>query len=343
MKIKLLCSRILRATLLLATLVCGPRALEADEKAPPVAATVASPVPPPPPGFKSSAEAIAAIALKQVKLIDPKSGLAEGVEEQKGVEYGRGGEVPLLLDLYLPKPHTKPVPGLIFIHGGAWSGGSRDMYRYYTTRYAARGYVAATISYRLSGAAPFPAAVEDAKCAVRWLRANAAKYNVDPEKIAVIGGSAGGHLAMMVGYSAGVAALEGKGGQPQASSRVQAVVNFYGVYDLTTPFARNAGAIKKFLGNKTYEDAPEIFESASPAKHLSAKAPPTLILHGTIDDIVPIAQSDALAEKLKALKIPFTYDRLDGWPHAMDAAESVNARCQFFMNQFFDKFLPLPK
>ena len=119
--------------------------------------------------------------------------------------------------------------------------------------------------------------------------------------------------------------------------------DFYGPYDLTTPFAQNAGAVKKFLGNQSYSEARELYERASPGKYLTAQAPPTLILHGTIDDIVPISQSDALAEKLKALKIPFVYDRLEGWPHAMDAAEGVNERCQYFMNRFFDQHLPLPK
>ncbi len=185
--------------------------------------------------------------------------------------------------------------------------------------------------------------MEDAKCAVRWLRANAAKYNVDPDKIAVIGGSAGGHLAMMVGYSSNDPGLDGNGGNSKVSSRVQVVVDFYGPYDLTTQFAQNAGAVKKFLGNKSYPEAKELYERASPAKYLTAQAPPTLILHGTIDDVVPIGQSDALAEKLKALKVPFAYDRLEGWPHAMDAAESVNERCQYFMNHFFEKHLPLPK
>ncbi len=144
-------SLILHATVLLSVLVNGPREMCAQEKPAAAGATIDSETPPPPPGFKTSAEVIAAIALKQIKLISPTTNLPEGITEQKGIEYGKGGDLALLLDLYLPKAHAKPVPGLIFIHGGAWSGGSREMYRYYTTRYAARGYVAATISYRLSG------------------------------------------------------------------------------------------------------------------------------------------------------------------------------------------------
>ncbi len=299
--------------------------------------------PPPAPGYKSSAELMAAMATGQVKLISQPKELPPGVTELKNIEYGKVGDRSLQLDLYLPEKAAQPVPGLIFIHGGAWSGGTRDVYKYYTVRYAKKGYVAATISYRLSGEAPFPAAVEDAKCAVRWMRANATKYHIDPNKIAVIGGSAGGHLSMMVGYSSDVAALEGNGGNPGVSSHVQAVVSFYGPCDLTTDFARNNGAVKKFLGDKTFEEAREAYPLASPITHLSKGDPPTLILHGTLDDVVQIDQSDTLAAKLKELGIPCVYDRLEGWPHAMDLAQVVNDRGQFFMNEFLAKYLPLPK
>ena len=128
---------------------------------------------------------------------------------------------------------TQPVPAVLFLHGGAWKGGYRQIYHYYCTKFAEHGFVAATASYRFTGEAPFPAAVEDVKCAVRWLRANAEKRGIDPNKIGVAGGSAGGHLAMMIGYSSDVPELEGKGGHAETSSRVQAVVDLYGPTDLT--------------------------------------------------------------------------------------------------------------
>lgn len=298
---------------------------------------------PPPKGYSNSLEAMAAVATKQVKLISAPTNLPSGVVEIRDVEYGKVGERSLKLDLFAPEKITKPVPGLIFIHGGAWSGGNRDMYRYYTVKYAARGYVCATISYRLSKEAPFPAAVHDAKCAVRWLRASAVKYHIDPDRIGVIGGSAGGHLAMMVGYSSDVPELEGDGGHSKVSSRVQAIVDFYGPFDLTTDFARNAGAVKRFLGNRSYAEAKEDYEKASPSTYLTKDDPPTLILHGAIDDVVPISQSDVLAKRLGELGVPCVYDRLEGWPHAMDAAEVVNDRCCYFMDRFFAKHLPLPR
>jgi acetyl esterase/lipase len=299
--------------------------------------------PPAPKGYSNSLEVTAAIGAGQIKLIEQPKSLPPGVWEVKDVEYGRVGERPLKLDLFMPEKISRPVPGLIFIHGGAWAGGSRDMYRYYTVRYAQRGYVCATISYRFYREAPYPAAVQDAKCAVRWLRASAAQYHVDPDKIGVVGGSAGGHLAMMVGYSSDVPELEGDGGHHDVSSRVQTVVNFYGPTDLTTPFAKKSKAVRQFLGDKPYEEAKTIYEQASPLMHLTKDDPPTLIIHGTIDDVVPIDQADALARKLKELGVPHVYDRLEGWPHALDVAEVVNERCRFFMDQFFAKYLPLPK
>jgi acetyl esterase/lipase len=307
------------------------------------AASLPADLPPPPKGYKSNAEVMLAIGLKAIKPISQPKEVPEGVVETRNLEYARIGDRSLQLDLYQPAKLDRPVPGLVFIHGGGWSGGSREVYKYYTVRYAQRGYVAATISYRLVGEAPYPAAVEDAKSAVRWLRANAAKYHIDPDRLAAVGGSAGGHLAMMLGYSADAKQFERMGGNPGVSSGVQAVINFYGPFDMTTPFARTNSTVQRFLSGKTYDEAPELYRESSPANYLRAGAPPTLIFHGTIDEIVPIDQADLLARRLKELRVPFVYDRLEGWPHTLDLAESVNERCQALMNRFLAKHLPLPQ
>ncbi len=325
--------RLFAALLVLA--LCAPAGPLAGE------ASAAADVPPPAPGFKSRAEVMLAIAMKSVKTIEQPKEMPPGVVETKGIVYGKVGERELKLDLYEPASRKKPVPALVFIHGGGWSGGDRAVYKYYTVIYAQKGYVAATISYRFSGEAPFPAQLEDAACAVRWLRANAAAHGIDPEKIAIIGGSAGGHLAMMVGYSGDGKGLERTGGNAGVSSRVQAVVDCYGPYDLTTPFAQKADVVRKLVGGKSYAEAPDLYRKASPSSLISKDAPPTLILHGTLDETVPIEQSDALAARLKELGVPCVYDRLEGWPHTMDLAEPVNARCRWFMDRFFAKHLPL--
>ena len=298
--------------------------------------------PEPPPGYKSKLEVLAAYGIGKLEIIDRNVPLPDGVVLEKDIEYGNADGHPLQLDLYRSAKLTRPVPALLFIHGGAWKSGKRQDYHVYTAAYAKKGYVVATASYRLSGQAPYPAAVQDCKCAVRWLRANAKRYNIDPDKIAAVGGSAGGHLSMMLGYSDDPA-LEGDSGHEGVSSRVSAVVNIYGVYDMTTRIAKESDAVKQFLQDKAFEEAPELYRQSSPMVHLDKNDPPTLILHGTIDETVPVAQSDRLAAHLKQLKIPHAYGRLDGWPHTMDLAKPVNDYCQAMMDRFFAKHLPLPR
>ena len=166
------------------------------------------------------------------------------------------------------------------------------------------------------------------------------RQSVAPEhgpRIAAIGGSAGGHLSMMLGYSAGVPELEGNGGHAEFSSAVNAVVDLYGPVDITLPEHRGNPTVLGFFGGKTYDEIPDQYKLASPWFHLDPKDPPTLILHGTIDTIVPVSQSDILNAKLKELGVPVTYDRLDGYPHTMDIAKEVNLRCQWFMLRFLEE------
>ena len=294
-------------------------------------------VPPIPPGFPDEQSIKFAILLGQIKLVNAINlTTPDNVEEILDLEYGSGGQHKLQLDLYLPKDRTQPTPAIIFIHGGAWKAGNRRDMKYYCLKFAEKGYVTATVTYRLIGQAPFPAPIQDVKCAVRWLRAHAEKYQIDPDRIVASGNSAGGHLSMMIGYSDDPS-LEGTGGHNNQSSRVAAVVNFYGPTDLTTEFAKKQGDLKDFMAGKTFDEAPDSYKLASPLFHLTEDDPPTLIFHGTIDSIVPIVQADLLADKLKELKIDYLYEKYPGWPHAMDLAESVNRRCIYQMEQFFKK------
>jgi len=301
----------------------------------------ATEVPPIPDGYTDELAVKTAILLGQIKLINAGNvSTPNSIEEILNIEYGVGGERKLHLDLYLPKGRKKATPAIIFIHGGAWKGGKRSDMKFYCVKFAEKGYVTATVTYRLTGESPFPAAVHDVKCAVRWLRVNAIKYKIDPESIVVSGNSAGGHLSMMIGYSDDPS-LEGSGGNNGVSSSVCAVVNFYGPTDLTTDFAKKQGIVEDFMGGKTFDESPNIYKSASPLFHLTKNDPPTLIFHGTIDSTVPIVQADKLAEKLKELGIDYVYERYDGWPHAMDLAETVNQRCVYQMEKFFEKYIPI--
>ena len=143
----------------------------------------AAEVPPIPQGYADEQAVRTAILLGQIKLVDAKNiSLPDNVEEVLNVEYGTGGERKLQLDLYLPKGRKKATPAIIFIHGGAWKSGKRGDMKFYCVKFAEKGYVTATVTYRLMDEACFPAAVHDVKCAVRWLRANAAKYQVELPK-----------------------------------------------------------------------------------------------------------------------------------------------------------------
>ncbi|MCX7825635.1 MAG: alpha/beta hydrolase, partial [Verrucomicrobiae bacterium] len=162
----------------------------------------------------------------------PKARVPEGVEVIADVVIGKGGDRDLHVDIARPKnPPQAPMPAVLWIHGGGWSGGSHKGNR--AMMLATRGYFTASVEYRLSGEAKWPAQIEDCKHAVRWLRANAAKYNVNPDRIGCWGSSAGGHLCAFLGVSGDKPEFEGKGGYAGVSSRVQAVVDYCGPADMT--------------------------------------------------------------------------------------------------------------
>ena len=238
----------------------------------------------------------------------------------RDVEYGKGGDVSLKLDIYMPQtPLTTPMPAVVFFHGGGWQSG--DKYPSQITSLVRRGFFGVSINYRLSGVAPFPAAIEDCKCAVRWLRANAGKYNVDPDRIGVWGGSAGGHLSLLAGTADKSAGLEGNGGWADYSSRVQAVCSFYGPSDFVSWYRDNArfgrtlsSAETKFLGG-TMEQKPEVYRQASPVTWVSAGDPPLLMVHGDRDPVVPFQQSQIMYDAYQALGLDAALIKVVGAGH----------------------------
>ena len=296
----------------------------------------------PPPGFATSDEAMAAVRSGEVLTNDPNPPVPDNVVVRNDIEYGNPGNRPLLLDLYSPTDVDKAVPGIVFIHGGSWEHGRKEDYRPWALHFASRGYVVASVQYRLSGEAPFPAAVHDVKAAVRYMRAKADALGVDPNRIAVAGGSAGGHLAMMVAYSPDDKSLDGNSGHSGVSSHVSCIVNIYGPTDMTTPYARGVSEtnsrVSQFFSG-TYKEQSANYAAGSPIRYVTSDDPPTLILHGTVDALVPINQADILAKKLADVGVPWVYDRLPGWPHSMVLAKCVNDRCLWFMDRFFDRYL----
>lgn len=300
-------------------------------------AHVPAEVVPPAPGYPTMNRLYLDFALGRIDAADlsKEQPTPEGVTVERDVVYGKAGDRELKFDLYRPtaKPE-KPAPILLFIHGGGWSGGNKRDYAIYCNKFAALGYVAISVGYRLSGEAKFPAAIQDFNAAIRYARANAAGFGGDPDRMVVLGGSAGGHLSLLAGYASDVPELQGDSGNPGVSSRVQAVVDLYGPADCTVPFAQKAPQVTSFLGT-TYDKNPELFAKLSPITYLDKDDPPTLIIHGTLDDIVPIAQSDMLSEKLKELGVDYWYDRIDGWPHTLDIVwknfEHTSALIQAFL------------
>jgi acetyl esterase/lipase len=263
---------------------------------------------------------------------------------QENITYGKTDDTELKLDLARPEGDG-PFPAIVFIHGGGWSQGSRQGYGGQIQEAAKRGYVAATISYRLmqfdeseketTTATPiFPAQIHDAKAAIRWLRANAEKYNVDPDRIGVTGGSAGGHLSLLVGLTDPAANLEGESGSPDQSSRVQAVVNVYGPTDMTFCYEKSSVVwiFRLFMGG-TPDEADERYKAASPITYVSKDDPPVLTLHGDQDVLVPVEQAKVLDEKMKAAGASHTLMVFEGQRHGFRAEhqqKAMNAMWAFF-------------
>ena len=291
-----------------------------------------------PDGYSSITMMKIAYFFGTLDLIEKDFPVPDDIEEYIDIVYRTIDSIELKLDIYHSKNITGSAPLLVFFHGGGYQKGDKHDYLRYLVDYARKGYVTATVQYRFVDKVKFPGQLLDAKAAIRWLKQNADNYHIDNEKIAVIGGSAGGHLAMMVGYTSDVSEFDIEDNDSLISSRVQAVVDFYGPADHTTEYAREHKIIKKLIG-KSYDEAYEIYFQSSPVKHLTKDDPPTLIFHGTLDELVPVSQSDSLKNRLDRIGIPAEYHRLKGWPHTMDLSVEVNEYCQYFMDRFFEKYL----
>lgn len=293
----------------------------------------------PPLGYHFVTPAYLAIGLGLEDLINKTPEIPSDIEEFKNIEYKNVNGKSLQIDIYKPKNIVKPAPLLVFIHGGGWKGGKRSDYLVYLVAFAKKGYMTATVSYRLLKDGPYPACAEDITDAVQWFYKNGDNYGYDPDRIALIGGSAGAHLSLLaayewkkpVGTNDSVAAV-GPG------HRIKAVVDIYGPTDLTTEYSRNHPLVNAFLAH-SYKERPDLYREASPIQYLDKNDPPTMILHGTSDDLVPISQSDLLKARLDSLGVPNVYYRVPLWPHTMDIVQRVNDFSQLKMNDFFEKYL----
>ncbi len=248
------------------------------------------------------------------------------------------------MDVVRPAAGRGPFPAVVCIHGGGFRAGMRQRYRPIAYRLARQGYVAAVVSYRLAPMAQFPAPVEDVKAAVRFLRANAGRFHLDPQRIGAVGGSAGGHLALMLGLTGGVGGFEGSGPNQDQSSRVQAVVNFYGPTDFTASYEPGksvdaAEVLPQFLGGDlTHSRAEHI--RASPLNWVSPDDSPTLTIHGTEDAYVAHEHGVWLTQRLQGAGVPARLETLDGAGHGFRGADLERAYTA--MTDWFDLHLSPP-
>lgn len=235
---------------------------------------------------------IAAQAVKDAeeRQFDPPFVLPDSVVLRRDIPYAPEVAASLTLDLFMPQHPPSGVPGVLLLHGGGWRNGTPMSFWRHAVHLAARGWVAACASYRLTPDHTFPTQMHDTQAAVRWLRRHAQELGVDPQRIGAAGSSAGGHLVTLLGTT--------DAPQDGVSSRVQAVVAFNGVFDMVTFYGQHPAA------QALLSDNPDLARAASPHWLADATAAPSLLLHGDADATVPHQQSIAYAARLKEVGVP---------------------------------------
>jgi acetyl esterase/lipase len=298
----------------------------------------------------------ALVVFAQNKLGDSAPQIPEGVELFRDIIYAKAGDIPLTLDIYAPKGAKDQLPLIVFIHGGGWVAGDKFPCR--EVRMIPRGYAVASINFRLTDKAAWPAQIHDCKAAVRFLRANAEKYYIDPKRVGAMGASSGGHLAAMLGTSGDVKELEGDLGNREKSSRVQAACVFFGHTDFTViadddnplaVMAKRAGKsvleiealgnpFVKLLGGRISQNR-EKAAQASPITYVTKDDPPFLIMHGDMDLLVPLNQSERLGKVLKDTGVEAKLVVLKGAGHGFMNVENMEQAVYKAVDEFFDKHL----
>lgn len=277
-------------------------------------------------------------------LISTLAGAAPQVVTE--IEFARVGERSLKLDLYLPDSEVKNPPLIVYVHGGAWRAGSRD--KVPVTALVDAGFAIASVDYRLSPEAVFPAQVHDIKAAIRFLRANADGHGYDASRIAIAGSSAGGHLAALVGVTNRHPALEGDVGENgDQSSDVQAIVSFYGASNLTTILSQSTPhglsvrvpALELLLGGAP-EKKSSLAELASPVFQIDAEDPPLLLIHGDQDPQMPVNQSLELVGAYEKAGAPVRLEIVHGGAHGGEGfytADQLAEVAAFLKSSFHDR------
>ena len=266
----------------------------------------------------------------------------ETVRAYKKLVYAKYGDRELTLDLYQPKTGKGPFPAVVFIHGGGWYKGDPSSYTALAQHLTDMGYVTLNIFYRLSGEAPFPTAIHDCKSAVRWARANAQTFRIDPNNIGSVGGSAGGHLSGLLGTSGKSSKLNKDGAHLEFPSDLQACVVMAGSMDLTTDRSRLSASedprrrMNTFMGG-TWNDASSNFKLASPITHVSRATPPMLFMDGEFDS--PGERYPEIIDKLNTFGIHHESHVIKDAPHPFWSSHPFFDPSLNILTGFFDRFL----
>lgn len=267
--------------------------------------------------------------------------MAEGrVSIEEGVVFGTGGGRDLLCDVYTPPDDGTDRCCVILVHGGGWSGGDRTQLRGYGVLLGREGYVCVAPEYRLTGESAWPAQIHDVKAAIRWVRANAERLGIDPQRISIEGNSAGAHLALLAALTPGREELEGEGGNPGVDTSVSAAIAVYPP-TLFSHAERESGAVP--LAALTQELTEDVARLAGPLSHVTDAAPPTMLIHGTDDEVVPPLASLRMYESLVKAGVPVELHMYADQPHAFDAHPAFGRQCAAEMLLFLDRYVRRPE
>ncbi len=254
---------------------------------------------------------------------------------EEAVPVGHGGDRELLVDIYRPPKHIETRPAVLLIHGGGFQMGDREQLKWYGLMLGRRGYLCVTCEYRLVHEAPWPAQIHDIKTALRWMRASAEELDIDRERIAVWGHSAGAHLALFAAGTQNDRAWEGEGGNAGAGTDVTVAVAYYAPVKLWRS-QDSFSPIDILLAGDGSEDA---VRAASPLSYVSGSYPPTALLHGSDDVTVPVEQSTLMYEALREAGVPVELLILAGQPHSFDLGRIVGRQGMTTGALFLDRYL----
>jgi acetyl esterase/lipase len=252
---------------------------------------------------------------------------------REGVPFGTGGGRTLNCDIYEPPAGTANGIGVLLLHGGGWSGGDRTQLRGYGVLLGRCGYLCVASEYRLTGEALWPAQIEDVKAAIRWMRANTGELSIEPDRIVVSGNSAGGHLSLVAAGAANVPEFEGKGGNEGVSSEAAAAIAFYPPTGLEK---REWGGLPSLFGP---DASIETLRTASPLTYADEHYPPTLLIQGNADDVVPAIEATAMYDALHAKGVPVELHMYADQPHGFDADPHLGRQCADLMMSFIQRQL----